>query len=264
MNKSESKLKFISILSDVLGITSFITTLIPVILGFTTNTKIYFLLGLVFLIVLIIVSLKRKSIATALLKKIMNLTCPDKMYKLKEKEVLYEFIDREHMRHEKTFIPEVLHDGFTGIDDKFKWTGEGALIPTAKYETQEIEMLDQKFGMQRYRIKFKNGIRYSSHDNVAKMGMVIESIEDLNKTSSLHLASGVFEVTDKLILKLSFPQDLTPKNIRFLEYIHYSDDEHYSCKEGTYDFNQEKNKNEIIWEIKKPYFGGKYMIDWNF
>lgn len=205
-----------------------------------------------------------EKITENILKFIMNLTCPDKMYKLTKKEVIYEFYSRDKMYHEKIFHVDVLHDGFTRITDKFKWTGDEKLNPKAKYENQSIEMLDEKFGMQRYCIKFKQGISYSRHNNVPPMSMIIENITDQNQKSSLHLSTGVFEVTDSIILHIIFDNKLKPINIRKLEFIHYSDDEHYRCTEANYTYNNLTDKKEIIWEIKNPFYGGKYMIDWDF
>lgn len=260
-NKSNSKVKVISTLSDILGILSFITMVIPSLTAIISGIFPVIIL----VIPPIIIFARRQIIARKFLGWIMNCTCPDKTYKLKKKEIIYEFKSREEMRLEKNFDAVVLHDGFTGVYDKFKWTGDGDLIPQPKRPAlHKIEMLEEKYGMKRYQIKFKDEQNYSKGDDVDTIGMVIENIQDKQHKSSLRLLSGVFEITDCLELHLIFDKDLKPKNIRELEYIHYSDDEHYRCENVNYVFNDSTEKKEVIWTINKPIYGGKYVIDWVF
>lgn len=264
MNDIQRNIKFVDVFSFILNLMGSIITIYQFILGCKTGIIWHYITAALLLLILIFLIIFRNKISEYILKYIMNLTCPDKIYKLKSKEVIYEFISREDMKHEKKFNVEVLHDGFIGITDKFKWTGEGELIPEATETDQTIELLDKKFGMQRYKIKFQNNKSYSKHDSVPEMKMMIKNIKDPKHQSSLHLSSGIFEITDCLILHIIFDKNLKPRNIRKLEYLHYSDDEHYKCKKGELTYDSNNDKKEIIWVIRKPFYGGKYMIDWDF
>lgn len=264
MESNGGTLKIISVILGILDILSSLITIIPFIYAINSKQFIAYLIVVSLLVISVCLFSFRKKISMNILKKIMNLTCPYKMYKLKKKESIYEYETREQMRHEKIFEVQVLHDGFDGVNDKFKWTGDDHLMPCPKYDTQEIEPLGIQSGMQLYKIKFKNNRRYNKSDKVEPLGMVIENITDPEQKSSTHLSSGVFEVTDQLVLHLIFGANLKPKNIRKLEYLHYSDDCHFHCERGEATYNEETGKREIIWTIDKPFFGGKYMIDWDF
>ena len=97
-----------------------------------------------------------------------------------------------------------------------------------------------------------------------ELGMVIDCISDPNKESSTHLSSGVYEITDKLTLRVWFNPNLTPRNFRKLTYLHYTDREHYSCDNNVrIEVDNDSNKNFVEWEIDKPIFGAKYLIDWD-
>lgn len=260
-NGNGDKVKAISIFSDVLGIISFIGMLVPSLIALISSL----IPLIIFIVPSIVLLVNREKVARKFLGWIMNCTCPDKPYKLKKKEIIYEFKSREEMRLEKNFDPVILHDGFTGVYDKFKWTGEGELTPKAKRPAvHKIEPLEEKYGMKRYQIKYNGEHNYSKGDDVDTFSVVIEDIKDPNHKSAQRLLSGVFEITDCIELHLIFNKDLKPKNIRKLEYIHYSDDEHYKCENTNYIFNDETDKKEVIWTINKPIYGGKYVIDWYF
>lgn len=257
-------IKLIIFVTTILQAFNAIVTFSAFWVGIATGNWIFFIIGAIAIVAVITVFCLKARISYAILKFIMNLTCPDKMYKTKEKHVIYEFKSRTSMRHEKCFKVEALHDGFSGVIDKFKWTGDTELIPKAKERSQTIELMDQPFGMQRYKIKFKHNRTYNRREDIEDMSMVIDNIQDPNKKSSLHLSSGVFEITDCLKLHVIFNKDLKPTHIRKLEYLHYSDDEHYKCENVTYENNDKTDTKEVIWEIKKPIYGGKYIIDWTF
>lgn len=264
MNNKEINSKLLGSFSDILNVISSLISIIPFLLGYFTGCLFYYIIGIILVIIILLLFIFRKQVARFIFKFFMRLTCPDKSYKLKEKEVTFEYISRSEMQHKKTFKVTVLHDGFTGITDKYRWTAPQELTPTALHNNQEIKKLDKKIGMQRYEIKFRDGQRYNKHDEVPEMGMEITNMIDENGKSSPHLSSGVFEITDMLVLHVIFNIELMPRNIRKLEYLHYSDDDHYSCEKVECTLNNQTNKKEVIWKIKNPIYGGKYMIDWSF
>ena len=75
--------------------------------------------------------------------------------------------------------------------------------------------------------------------------------------------------TDVLILKVILPNVISFQNVEYLEYLHATDDFHWhryvaDTKNSpvTIESSTNSNKTTITWEIKKPVFGGKYVIRW--
>lgn len=206
---------------------------------------------------------RKETIARNRLYKILNKTAMPKSYKLTEKEAIYEFKERTKMRHEKIFKYEVLHQDFSGIDDKYGWTGGAPLAVEAKDPRRyEIETFGHKFGLNRYKIKLKDGHRHNIGET-GTMVTVFENINDPNKKACLHLSAGIFEETDRLILKVLFPTTLVPVNAVGEEYIHYNDENHYGHPKEL-ELKILDGKLCLEYVIEKPFYGGRYMIKWDF
>lgn len=254
--------RFLSFVADILGIISALIVIPPVIAAFFTQSiKIAFFV-IPALILAVFVWINRHKIARNTLFYFLSLTAPSKSYKLTEKEVIYEFISRTQMRHEKNFNVKILHTSFQGIDDKYRWTGDSLLKPVPKDQKHfKINMLGAKFGLIRYYVEVLGDKKYSKN-NSEKIGVVFEDIKDPDKKSSLHLSTGIFEKTDCLKLAILFDPSLRPINGRRLEYIHYTDDVHYTSDNIEPEYKD--GKLCYVWTIKKPLYGGKYMIEWEF
>ena len=253
---------FVSNVANVLGILSFFIAVVPAISAFMTKNIFAICGAAVSFLIAFLVFFKRKKIARSLLHFFLNLTSPQKPYKLTQKLVIYDFVERTKMRHEKAFYVKVLHTSFTGINDKYKWTGEAPLTVTAKDPARyHIEPLGSKFGLERYNIVMNGDKKFSVGDTF-EMVSCIDEIEDLSMKSSLHLSSGIYERTDCLVLKVLFNPNLQPINARCLEYIHYNDDYHY--KSENLEAKLDGSKKCLEWIVKKPLHGAKYMIEWEF
>ena len=149
-NTGEQVSSFINTIANVLEIISAILVIVPTIAVIKVHNLFSFFLALFFICLALITLLKRKEIARHILYTFLNLTAPQKNYKLTKKEVIYEFLDRTHMRHEKNFHIKVLHPSFSGINDKYKWTGNAELNIEAKdKEHHNITDSGAKFGLNR-------------------------------------------------------------------------------------------------------------------
>ena len=253
---------FLSRTADVLGILSFFLAAGPIVKAVETKSVAFIVLAGLSLAAAGLILFRRKKLARSILWLFLNLTAPSKSYKFTKKEVVYEFKTRTAMRHEKNFSVKVLHPSFSGISDKYKWTGEGRLnICSKDPKHYSLQPLRAKFGLERYRLVPVGDKRYSAGESI-EMGAVIEDISDPNSASSLHLSSGIYEKTDCLVLKVLFTPTLQPVNARKLEYIHYIDDDHYRAEACMPTLEGEKKCLE--WVIEKPLYGGKYMIEWEF
>lgn len=270
-NEVSEKVSFLSIVSNIISVITFIfpgVSLAGIIISIKNNfsiwiTAVLIILSVAFIIICIIVITNRNTIAVKIFGYIMNLSAPNQSYKLEYKTCTYEYLSRTKMRYEKVFKPKAFRN-LDRIYDQFNWTGSTSLKPKVKHNTQHITEEDRKFGMQRYAIKFNNNKSYTKKENIPEMGMEINDIYDPNCESSTHLSSGIYEITDKLILRVEFASDLKPYNFRKLTYLHYTDREHFKCEEDINIQYEAEGKQYVEWIINKPIYGAKYLIDWDF
>lgn len=203
-------------------------------------------------------------IAQRFIYALFRMTAPARLdYVLTKKESIYTYETRTEMSFEKIYEPRVVKGSFSGIEDCYAWSGEAPLPePSCPDPHQIYERLDNKYGPTRFKLSFKDRRTYHRGDAVPTMKLKIENIVDNGKTSSLHLSSGVYEKTDVLVLRVRFKCGIGVTDIRKLTYIHYTDHEYYSSEEGKLCCCGEYC--EILWSVKKPIYGGKYVIEWNF
>lgn len=192
----------------------------------------------------------------------MNMTAPDKLCEIVSKNLVYEYLSMTEMSFKNEFYVKPLHDGLDSFSDKYKWTGSESVMPEPLVNTHRIELVDSINGFDRYKIIFGNKC-YNKHDGPLKTGIILKNMRDTDKTACPYLSTGIYDKTKNLTLQVCFPMNLNPTNIRKLEYIHYTDEEHYRCiNENSPEIID--NRKIISWNIKKPIFGGKYVIDWEF
>jgi hypothetical protein len=264
MKENYSKIQFVSFISDLLSIISFFLTFASASTFFIVNQTGFLYAGIVFFVLFILIIIKRKSIAIKLMFFLMNLTAPDKLCEIVSKNLVYEYISMTEMSFTNEFYVKPLHDGLDSFSDKYKWTGSESVVPEPLVPTHKIEPVENntRNGFQRYKIIFGNKC-YNKHDRPLKTGIIIRNMRDTEKVACPYLSTGIYDKTKNLSLEVCFPLSLNPTNIRKLEYIHYTDEEHYRCiNENSPEIVG--NKKVIRWEIKKPIYGGKYVIDWEF
>lgn len=264
MGEKDSKVKFLSLISSLITVFTFV---------FTAASAIsYIMLHYTFLLYLLIffaalffgVSFFHKNIAKKLMAVFMNLTAPDKKCEIVSEDIVYEYKSLKEMSFTCEFQIKPLHDGLESFSDKYKWTGTQNPVPEAIVDTHTIKLVDVRYGYQRYKIVFGDK-NYNKHDPPVRTGVAFKSMKDPDMKASKHLSTGIYDVTKFLKLEVQFPMDLNPTNIRKLEYIHFTDEEHYRCiNENSPETDRKFNKKVIRWSIPNPIYGGKYMIDWDF
>ena len=193
----------------------------------------------------------------------MNKTAPNKKCKITSKKLIYTYKSLNEMSFENEFHVKALHDGLDCFTDRYKWTGSDAITPTPINSNHTIDNLDTSSGYQRYRLNF--GKSYNKKDKAVRTGIEFKNMQDKNNTSLPFLSTGVYDVTDELILEVRFPINLCVTNIRKLEYLHFTDEEHYNCiTENNTEIDDINNVKKIVYKVKNPVYGGKYAIDWEF
>lgn len=262
MREKYSKIQFISVVSDILSIVAFFLTFASASSYFLFKSVWLLCASIVLLGLLVVTVLKRKKISKKLMVYFMNLTAPDKLCEIVTKNIVYEYVSLTEMRFKNEIYVKPLHDGLDSFADKYRWTGSDPVAAEPLVPTHRIERMNSINGFERYKIIFGDKC-YNKHDGPVKTGIQIGDMTDTNQTACPFLSTGVYDKTKKMTLQVCFPLGLNPTNIRKLEYIHYTDEEHYRCiNENSPEIID--GKKIIKWEIKKPIFGGKYVIDWEF
>lgn len=263
MNQKESKIYFLQLCETALSIISSIIPVLSAIFSIVNKKYVYLIITGITLIVAIVIFSFKEKIARKILVFFMNKTAPKKSYKLISKKLEYDYISMEEMRFKNTSKVKPLRDGLDSINFRYKWTGSSNnLKPKTTNSNYTIKKIDTKFGYQRCKINF-GGKVFNKNDDPIPVSIVFNSMKDTKKKASPHLSTGIYEQTDEVILQVTFPKEMNINNIRKLEFIHYTDEEHSHCiKEDTPKIVDDKKV--ITYKIKSPIYGGKYMIDWEF
>ncbi len=133
-------------------------------------------------------------------------------------------------------------------------------IPLVKDQT--INIIESIHGYQRLEVVFNNKV-YNKSDLLIKTGFSYSDNTDPKQQLSGRLVVGVFDITEILSLKVYFPTSLNLHSIRKLEYIHFTDEEHYRCILEKYpEYDTSSCRYFIKYSIPKPIYGGKYVIEW--
>lgn len=232
---------------------------------FSKNDYIWLSIAIILFLLLVFTFINSKKIGDWFIYLLMNATSLKKDYLMLSKKSSYEFIDRQHMKHQKTFKIKVLQKTFNEVYDKFSWSGGHNLaISSNATPVYGINNLDSRYGMQRYKIYLYNTERIVK-GQVLDFSVKIDDIVDETKKSSPYLSSGVYEKTKELILEVILNANLEIDNIQYTTYLHYTDDFCYHKVEvagPSYDNNM--RKNVLRWKIKNPIYGAKYVISWDF
>jgi hypothetical protein len=267
MNEHDSKIRFLSITSDLISVLTFLMSVLSGSLFITLKSNIAFVFTLLF-VVLLVLSFRFfpfiKPVAKYMMVGFMNLTAPDKKYRIVTKTIVYEYLSMTEMKLIKEYKIKPLHDGLTFAVDKYRWTGSSSPIPSPVVSTHKIESQRIKYGYEHCHIDF-GGKSYNRNDKPIRTGLKFDSLLDPQKTAEPHLATGISECTKNLVLEVWFPMEINVTNIRKLEYIHYTDEEHHRCvEENTPTYDKDRTKKVIRFKVKNPIYGGKYLIDWDF
>ena len=186
----------------------------------------------------------------------------------KNAKVHMKFISRTDIitRYYLEFRP--LRDNLTSITQKFIWT-------ESSFNSIKLDktLTDEKFSLETirkespalYRIDFSNVQAKNGYYNYC----LLISAKDEKKIMASMLEYGVHFKTEKLELKLEFPDNLLTE----LYYVEYSDFKgEIEFKREAIDFNKEKdaldtntdNVYVITKEIDNPRVNYKYALEWKF
>ena len=226
--------------------------------------------GAFFIIYSILFSLLRRY-SSYFIKTAVNVFSRKSRYKLLTWENTYEYLNCDEMQFRSELTVKPLETGVEYIRTRYNWSGGTEVKPEPitddGFMTGKIENDGKEFGYHFYRVFSKTML--NGNDPPVKLGIKICNLKKKKKTASPHLLTNINVETDVLILKVILPNVISFQNVEYLEYLHATDDFHWhryvaDTKNSpvTIESSTNSNKTTITWEIKKPVFGGKYVIRW--
>lgn len=205
---------------------------------------------------------------------VLNLFAKKLPYSLKRWEIKYEYLTPTEMQYEALFQVKALQTGVDHIRVRYNWSGateQNPIFPEpivgGSFHTKRIESDGSEFGYNFYKV-FSNAV-INEEDEPILLGVRIRNLIEKGKKASPHLLTNVNVITDLLVMTVLLPSDILPENIEFLEYIHATDDCHWHryVEGDNHDIvkveTTPENKKKILWEVKDPIIGGKYIIRWH-
>lgn len=267
--KEETTLSIIfSVISIIIGLISLASYLFSGYNWLLENNLTHILIPLgigIFTTILFVLFFKNKDyLYIWFLSCFMKMSAVESSYKLVKSVGTYEYISRTSMKFTYIASIKVLKGYFEGLPLFYKWTGDDKVNAKCISAGQKLEIRDDDFqdGMQHYFLKASNNAcSFSKKDTVPELGYITEVMNDTKNKSLPYLSKGVANITDTLILKVIFSHDVNPKNIRLITYIHYCDVKHFVSEDATLRLMDDGRKY-VEWTVKKPIYGGKYMISW--
>lgn len=251
--------KCISIVASVLAIFTAIPTVITIVKQeymYALAWGVVLCLAILVAIIFVIKSFVFKHDSLFYRKLIFIFTRKGK-YILNKRETFYEYVDREHMNHSKTFEVYTLVDGVDIFTDRYVFSGETRCKVNPSIPNQKIVDEFKDLGTDFYSIKAPHP---SPKKSVVKFGMKMDPIEDLGRKAKPFLSTGIYEATKFLKMQVKFGANLIPNEAKLYIYKNYIDRQ--PVKQEDLTFNADAKT--LTYELKYPIYGYKYVICWNF
>lgn len=272
ITKSNSmEMKLLTYISQTLSFISMLLTILS-FYGYssTKNKIIYLILSILFFIITFFIIINRKNISKRILVFILNKTVSSQNIEILDKTVVYEHLERYRFKFQSLFSINVV--GNTPINshlERLKWSAGFIPEVVAVKQNQKIEydkdpLSYNQIEKQNINIIFPNGKTISKNDEPYRTGFKILNLYDEKHISKPILVVGIYNITKNLTLKVYFPENLYPIEIRGLKYAYFIDEEPYDSIPLKLQHDDENNKYYVEFFIKTPIYGGKYAIDWGF
>ncbi len=204
----------------------------------------------------------------------LNLFAKKAPYRLEKWESTYEYLSETEMQFNAHFDVVACQTGVDHIRVRYNWSGASEVSPIklqpirgGQFHTKCIVPDGSEFGYAFYKVL--SDTKNNKGDKPMKLGVAIKGLKDTEKKASPHLLTNINVPTDRLIMTVILPSNISPENIEYLEYIHATDDYHWHkyVTEDNPDLVKAEltsdNKKKIVWEICNPVVGGKYVIKWH-
>lgn len=272
MNQHRNGFTFIGVLfstiSNWVSILSYVGISFSVFILFVKKNwyAIIFLLFFVIIRIAFIICFKYRD---NIIKWILRLFAPNSAYYYSRWESVYEYKSLNKMAFHTRYHVRAMQNGVKYIRVRFNWSGETESNPihpkpakTDGCTTKKVEHSGDEFGYKYYNVFNKTEFNKGDPDGV-KLGVDIENMNVIDKAVSHHLLTSVNVVTEKLYMKVIFPENIFPEDVVAHEFLHATDDNHWRDRSSECKIErQDEGKWIISWEVVKPVYGGKYIIFW--
>ncbi len=178
-------------------------------------------------------------------------------YILKSREIVYEFIDREHIKHSKKFVVIPRTTGFDTFTDRYVYSGDHECVVRSVFPRQRIVDTYKDHGWNFYSIKLSEPAPKGMEK---EFGMKMDTIKDLEHKSKPFLSTGIYEPTENLVMDVYFRNGLVPHGAKIKIFDDYVDRTPIFEQELAYD----SENHRLRYEVAYPIYHYKYLIVWNF
>lgn len=257
------------VLSSVLSILSWFGISLSVIITIIRRSWswVWGLLCIVSILVLLLLFVLRRY-NSRIISWSTNLFAPNLPYQLLSWEIDYKYISLDEMYFYATYTVKAMQTGVDHIHVRYNWSGESDNNPIspqpvtkAGFETDKLEFDGKEYGYSNYKLYSKD--KFNKNDSPFKLGVSIGPLKVGTSMISHHLLTSISMATDSLTMKVHFPSNLEPRNIRCSEYLHSTDFFHWHSYEKEPIRKEDKKGWSINWIIPYPVYGGKYLIKWD-
>jgi hypothetical protein len=250
-------------IGSFVGIAGFIITLMtldPTLLG-VWYYMILSACGLTFLICLAIALVFLCKNRHFVFRYLNYLTVPKTQYILKNKEVIYTFVDRTHMTLSKKFSIQSRVEALREFCDMYMWSKDYQPCVIESKNDDTITNQEAEAHWQLYCIRFD---RFYGKNETHNTEIFMPTLHDPDKKSLLFLSTGIFEPTKATTLQVVINNPLKfAKGSTTCSVYHYY---HGRAPDHVFPLKpKEINGGYVIeFTIQYPMKNARYKLDWKF
>ncbi len=251
--------EFIALLSIICSIIALVSTFI------TTNKIVLLLIVIVILLIFIIgkvITNYVKEHSTNAIDCLMYVFSKTKdNYRVINKEMIYTYQDRFHVKLEKKFTLQFKkrEDKFI---DRYRWSAPEKNIKIS-YSNPDFSTLDTRELMGYTYFTTGLGKIYMKNDRIS-FTIYLTGFYDPDMISKPFLSNSVEEKTEYLKLKVIIPEELKPCNAKFKIFSSSDDYKNPINGENGETLEYDYNIHGYVKDVYYPRLGWKYAISWNF
>ncbi len=184
-------------------------------------------------------------------------------YRVREKTLLYEFLDDRRARQAKRFVIEAMQDGVTHFNDRYKWSGEGECSLSLK--SSEATLI-RPAELAQLRGVMANLDRWDVYEVVFPVPLrkgeqrVVEvewDLLDVGKKALPFYSTTIDVPTDRVVMTVRPHKPVEGVKLFIFPLV-------TSYEPLTALDRQVKGStSDIRWEIEQPELGYRYLVTWN-
>lgn len=172
-----------------------------------------------------------------------------------EKEITYEFRDREHIVYRKRLLLQALRQGLDCYHDKYHWTGDSVVSMTSAIQDQEVSLTVRKNLWQLYEIRFQRTLAKGEEIETE----VTWELNDKDHHAVPFFSASIDEPTKKLRMRLS-----VPPAVGIRQAVAEVSSSIVTKKPLTSRMMSVDRNGMLVWDVNHPLLFHHYEVKWIF